>query len=382
MSNASVRDVVPFHLDLSEAEREEVADAVRTILASGKLILGRYTEAFESAFAERVGVRHAVAVSSGTSALEILLRAHGAAGKRIAVPTNTNFATVASILHVGGLPVYLDMDPATFMPTLAMLEAAHRSYGLGGAVWVHIGGLIAPDFEACVQFCRERGLFMIEDAAHAHGSRVAAGEAGSLADGGAFSFFPTKVMTTMEGGMVTTDDDGIAETARSLRNQGKRGSTFGNDHVDLGSSWRMLEVSAAMGVVQLGKLDGMVERREAGVRGVIDHLSTLGLTWCGIDHMERFSGYKLIVHVPEGVQDDVAGLKRRFRDAGVILGGGVYEKPCHLQPAFESVPHPADGLPVAEAHCPRHICPPITSGTTDEEVVRIGGALEKMLVAG
>ncbi len=373
--------VPPFYLDITAEEREKIHEAVESVLTSGRLILGPQTDAFESAFAEYVGTTHAVSVNSGTSALEIILRAKGVEGRRVAVPTNTNFATVAAILHAGGQPVFVDMTEATFMPTVAMLAQAHEREPLAGAVWVHIGGLVAPDFAEAVAYCREQGLFMIEDAAHAHGSATSHGKAGALADAGAFSFFPTKVMTTLEGGMITTDDAAIADKARSLRNQGKGSATFGNRHVDLGNSWRLNEISAAIGVIQLRKLDAMVARRTRVASIVCERLERLGLGWCRFDHMTAFSGYKVIVRIPESDARTADDLKAACREAGAIIGGGVYDAPCHLQPVFEHVPHPPGGLPVAERWCPRHLCPPITSGMTEADAERVADAFEAVFGA-
>ena len=117
-------------------------------MRSGTLILGPYTREFEEAFAKYIGVTHAVAVKTGTSALEVLLAAHDAEGKRVA--SNTNFASVAAIVRTGGEPVFMDMTQEYFV------------------MWVHIGGIIAPDFPKIVDYCRSKKLFLIEDAAHAH----------------------------------------------------------------------------------------------------------------------------------------------------------------------------------------------------------------------
>jgi dTDP-4-amino-4,6-dideoxygalactose transaminase len=373
------RAVQPFALDLSADEIAELQADLATILRSGSLILGPYTERFEDEFAKYVGCQHAVAVNSGTSALEVLLRAHDAEGRGIAVPTNTNFATVAAILRAGGRPRFLDMSARTFMPTLAMLEAAHVRYELAGVVWVHIGGLISPDFMEIVSFCRRNGMFLIEDAAHAHGSRFAGRQAGTLADGGAFSFFPTKVMTTMEGGMVTTDSDEIAQRARSLRNQGKRGVKFGGLHHDLGSSWRILEIAAAMGVIQLRNLDRMIAHRDRVARRLRQTLEMLGVPFCDFAHMDRASHYKLIVLCDANVSIDE--VRRRFAESGVMLGGSVYEIPCHRQPVFGALPSAADALPGAEYWCPRHICPPITSRMNDDEIERVVQVFQSILPA-
>ncbi len=370
--------VKPFFLDLTEDEIAELQSCLAEILLSGNLILGHFTEQFEDEFARYVGCRYAISLNSGTSALETLLRIHGAQGKQVGVPTNTNFATPAAIIRAGGNPVFLDMTPETFMPDLRILQAAYDQNELSGVVWVHIGGLISPDFVRVAEFCRKNGLFLIEDAAHAHGSRMAEKHAGTFGDGGAFSFFPTKVMTTFEGGMIATDDAEVASLAKSYRNQGKPANQkFGCEHHVLGNSWRMLEISAAMGLIQLRKLDEMVARRTKAASAFKEGLYNAGISYCDFGHMDSASNYKFIIRYDEDASVDE--MKSRFQAEGVILGAGVYEKPCHQQPVFADIPIPPQGLPVAEALCPKHICPPLTSGMTDSDVERVVLALKKCL---
>lgn len=370
-------DVKPFFLDLTENEVVGLESTFGGILRSGQLILNRYTEQFESEFAARMGVPYAVATSSGTASLVMLLRAHHAMGKKVAVPTNTNFASAAAVLHVGGMPVFMDMDCETFAPTLDMLKEAHAMSHIDGVVWVHIGGLISPEFPQVVEYCKAHALFLIEDAAHAHGSQLGGICAGAFADGGAFSFFPTKVMTTMEGGMVTTHSKDVADLMRSLRNQGKGASKFGSDHLHLGSSWRLSEIAAAIGLVQLGKLDQMLDVRAQAATRMAQVLDELKVPYCRFDHMDRASQYKLIIRYTQDATIDE--MKSQFKSLGIILGGGVYDRTCHQQEVFKDVPIRDGGFPVADEFCPRHICPPLTSGLSTGDVDRVVAAFRQVL---
>ena len=368
--------ISPFYLDLTDQEIAGLERALGEILRGGTLILGPHTKRFENEFADYVGVKHGVAVNSGTSALEILLTAHGANGKRVAVASNTNFASVAAIIRAGGEPVFMDMTEAYFVPDLDILKYTVEKYKVSGVLWVHIGGIINPDFIDVAAYCQSNGLFLLEDAAHAHGSSINGVKAGALADGGAFSFFPTKVMTTTEGGMVTTDDEEVAALARSMRNQGKRSGNYGGLHSDLGSSWRMSELSAYMGLVMLTKLDAMVARRSQAAAKIAMKLDQLGVEYCRTDHMDQASNYKFIIRLAEG--KGYEDFKARLREEGVACGGGVYEVPCHLHPVFRDIPYEEGELAVTEALCPRHICPPITSGTTTDNIESMNRALEKV----
>lgn len=369
----------PFYFHLTDDEIDRFLEGSRAVLESGMLILGRQTAEFEERFAEFVGTRHAIAVNSGTSALEILLKIKNVEGKTVLVPTNTNFATAAAVLYARGRVRYLDMDENTFAPTLDMVRAEVErtdAEPVAGLVWVHIGGIVSPEFPAGVEYCRERGLFVIEDAAHAHGSALGGVNAGNLADAGAFSFFPTKVMTTFEGGMITTNDAADADLARSFRNQGKRGVAFGGLHHDLGNSHRITEVGALLGIIQLAKLPEMLTRRQRAYERISRHLAAAGIPYVSADHMDRASHYKLIVRLPDGVSAVEA--KAMLAEDGIVLGGGVYEIPCHQQPVFEGR-IPSASLPVADYWCPRHICPPLTGGMTDDEADRVGAALARLL---
>lgn len=371
------KQLKPFFLDFTESEIELIQNEMGEILRSGQLILGKHTQAFEFEFARYVGSKYAITLNTATSALEVLCVLKGSRGKKIAVPSNTNFASVASIIRSGGTPIFMDMTLDYFSPNLEILRATNEKYGLDGVMWVHIGGIIAPDFIDVVEYCRAHKIFLIEDAAHAHGSWMNGFSAGTFADGGAFSFFPTKVMTTMEGGIITTNSEEEAMLVRSFRNQGKRYSEYGGAHYDLGSSWRMSEIGAFMGLVQLAKLDSMVRTRSEAVKIISDRMDKLSLTYCSTSHMDQASQYKFIIKLPSEKRHD--DTKKQLAEYGVICGGGVYEVPCHLQPVFANIKTSRNELLTTEEWCPRHICPPITSNTTVEDALQIADAIEKVI---
>ncbi|TDI82511.1 MAG: DegT/DnrJ/EryC1/StrS aminotransferase family protein [Caldithrix sp.] len=364
----------PFYLDLTDREISDIQEKLGEILHGGNLILAKYTDEFEHEFAGYVGSKYAVSLNSCTSALEVLLTIKGAKDRRVAVPTNTNFASVAAILRAGGTPVYMDMTIDYFVPNLDILKfTVEKHPDVAGVLWVHIGGIIPPDFEKVVEFCRQKHRFLIEDCAHAHGSELNGIKAGNFADGGAFSFFPTKVMTTTEGGMITTNSEKVASRVKSFRNQGKRGGDYGGLHHDLGNSWRMSEIEAYMGLVQLVKLDEMIAVRRQAVDVLMPFLKESKIDFCEISHMGRASLYKFIIRIENEVT--VGELKEKFKSRGVVLGGSVYEVPCHMQPVFKDVRFDPEDVKVATELCPKHICPPITSGTTSEDVRQIATAI-------
>src|SRR5256712_5650593 len=183
MGKKEMVEIKPFYFDLNAEEIGEFQEGAAKILRSGTLILGEYTTQFEKAFAAFIGTKHAVAVNSGSTALEILLRLEQVSGKVVLVPTNTNFATVAAIIRAGGHVRYLDMDQKTFAPTLAMVQAElERTPAIAGVVWVHIGGVISPAVPGVFKGCGSRRLFVVGDAAPAHGGELGGGKAGELAN--------------------------------------------------------------------------------------------------------------------------------------------------------------------------------------------------------
>ncbi|MBN2243421.1 MAG: DegT/DnrJ/EryC1/StrS family aminotransferase [Acidobacteria bacterium] len=356
-------------------DRIWIAERIQEVLASGQLTLGRYGADFEKKFAQLCGVRHAIAVNSGTSALEIILRSLGIAGRDVLVPTNTFFATAAAVVHAGGNPILVDMDPNSFAVRPEDIRKAITAK-TAGMVVVHIGGIVSSQTQALVDLVEEKGLWIVEDAAHAHGSSYHGTAAGTFGIAGSFSFYPTKVMTSAEGGMIVTDDDHIAEESRILRDQGKASFTV-NAHVRLGYNWRMSEPHAIIGLKHLERLPAMIEERRA-VASIYDK---------GLEEFENLCPLK----IPDGGicnyykyiavmknQLDRKALKAELRDRyGVSLAGEVYEEPLHKQPVFaQYAPGP---LPVSEDLCARHICLPVFSGMTPSEAAQVLDALKKVI---
>ena len=235
------------------ADRAEIAAAVAEILASGALTLGPYGGRFEEAFAAAHDAAHAVAVSSGTAALNIALQVANVAGRDVVVPANTFYATAAAVLQAGARPVFADVDAGTFALN-ATTTAPALTPRTAAVVAVHIGGLISPQIDELRALCDERGIAWVEDAAHAHGATFDGRFAGSFGAAAAFSFYPTKVVTSGEGGMVLTGSEALAQEARIYRDQGK-GAFGANHHVRLGSAWRMSELHAATGLVHLRRME-------------------------------------------------------------------------------------------------------------------------------
>lgn len=361
-------------------DRARILDLVDRSLQSGSLTLGGEGWAFEEGFAKRHDVTHAVATSSGTSALEIILRALDVEGRQVVVPANTFFATAAAALHAGAAVRFADADAATLSVSAATVEAAVTA-ATGVVVVVHIGGMICPDIEAIAELCERRGITLVEDAAHAHGSRWRGRSAGTFGRAAAFSFYPTKVVASAEGGMIVTDDDRLADEARIYRDQGK-GSFLGGGHVRLGSAWRMSEVHAAIGRVHLDRLDEFIAVRRRVAEGYDRALAGVaGITVVAEPAGSVRNVYKYPVLLDPEVDPTVVG--SRLKERGISLSGQVYAVPLHLEPVFSGLADavPVGGLPVAEDVCARHICLPVHSDMTDSEMDEVVSAMCFVLTA-
>ena len=241
--------VPPASISFSNEDISNITEEISECLRTGALTLGQNGRQFEEEFAALCRVPYAVAVNSGTSALEIILRAIGVQNREVIVPTNTFFATAAAVIHAGGRVRFADCEPGSFALDLGSLRECLNA-NTAAIIVVHIGGLITPRISEISDVCKQVGVPLIEDAAHAQGSTLGGRPAGSFGVAAAFSFYPTKVMTSCEGGMITTSDEAIYHEALIYRDQGKEGFTT-NYHVRLGYNWRMSEPHAIIGRAQL-----------------------------------------------------------------------------------------------------------------------------------
>lgn len=367
------RAVPAARIDFAPEDRAWIADRIQEVLASGQLTLGRFGKEFESAFAALCGTKYAVAVNSGTSALEIILRSMGVEGREVIVPTNTFFATAAAVVHAGGRPLLADVDPESM--SLSAEDAERRlTPKTCGIVTVHIGGLVSPGIEALQDLARRKGLWLVEDAAHAHGSAHGGVRAGAFGTAAAFSFYPTKVMTSAEGGMIVTNDERLDQEARIYRDQGKASFTQ-NAHVRMGYNWRMSEPHAIIGLRHLQRLPAMLADRQRAAALYDRELRE----WArcrplAVPSNDSCNYYKYVAFLAKGV--DRASVKREMKERfRVSLAGEVYEMPLHAQPVFREMA--SGSLPVAEDVCARHVCLPVYSGMQEQDVRLVLDGLRK-----
>ncbi|HZW54655.1 MAG TPA: DegT/DnrJ/EryC1/StrS family aminotransferase [Nitrososphaerales archaeon] len=350
---------------------EELSDGFKEILRSGRLTLGKYTSEFERQFADYIGVKHAIAANSGTSTLEMIYRAIGVEGKEVIVPTNTHIATSNAVLYAGGRPILSDIEKSSLCLDAedAFSKVTERTRAL---VVVHIAGLIHPRIDEIRERCEQLGIVLVEDAAHAHGATRDGKKAGSLSRAASFSFYPAKVITSIEGGMITTDDPEIAKVARQLRNHG---SDSGGHQVRLGNNWRMSEVHSMIGLKQLQKIEEILAKKNEVARLYSEILGDEeSLNLIEIPPNTRHSYYKFPVTLSRMV--NVGKLQISLKETYRIETGTIYYPPCHLQPVYKQLFKTHEGmLPVSEDVLKRTIALPIYAGMERPEASYVAESL-------
>lgn len=298
----------------------EEKQAVLEVLDSGIIAQGPRTKAFEEAFAAMCGTRHAVATSSGTTALHIALLAHDIGpGDEVITSPFTFIASANSALYVGARPVFVDIDPRTFNLNPELIEAAvtPRTRAI---MPVHLFGLPC-DMDPILRIAEKHNLAMIEDACQSHGATYKGRKAGSFGTG-TFSLYPTKNITSGEGGMITTDSDEVAELCRVIRNHGMRRRYY---HDQLGYNFRMTDIHAAIGLAQIGKLEQYNRKRQENAAYYDAHLKGV-VTPCvpqGYGHVY----HQYTVRVPGGRRDAL----REYLKEREIGSEVYYPVPIHRQ---------------------------------------------------
>jgi perosamine synthetase len=343
---------------------DEEARVLDEVLRSGMLAQGERVNEFEQSFSKYSGVQNSVAVSNGTVALDVALKTVGIQqGDEVITPSFTFIATANSVLFQGAKPVFADIDEKTFTinPNDVVEKLTAKTKAIIG---VHLFG--HPfELKAVQEICEDHHLILIEDAAQAHGAEYNGKKVGSFGIG-CFSFYPTKNMTTGEGGMITTSSDTIAETCRLLRNHGQ-GEKY--HHITLGYNYRMTDLEAALGIVQLRKLDGFNEKRIKNADYFNEHVTISGLKL-----PYKKDGVKHVYHqYAVTIEDDFPMSRAEFmqylRDKGI--GCAIhYPLPIHQQPFYQGLGYTDENVrcPVATAVAKKIVSLPVHPAVQEEDL--------------
>ena len=353
-------DIKGLKIYFTDKQKNKILEDVKDILDSGQLAAGKYVQSFEQNWSKLNNCKFGVAVSSGGAALEVLFRSLDLKDKEVIVPTNTFIATYNSAMSAGAKPILADVS---YKNMCLDLENIKKNYNenTGAVCLVHIGGIITSEIEEIKKFCDEKKIYLIEDAAHAHGSTFNNKYSGEFGIGAAYSFFSTKTFTSGEGGMVLMNDEDLYKKCSSMRDYGKK-SQWESVHTVFSNNFRMSNLTASVGNSHISEISNFLAKRQK----IADYYSA-NLS----DKYERVlpdgkSGwYKYIVYLPKELNKKE--FKENCKNQGLGLPGGVYDQPIHLQPVMKE--H-LDGksFPIAEEVCERHICLPIYPNLAKEEI--------------
>ena len=344
--------------------REE-EEAVLNVLRSGVLASSSKVKEFEERFAEYVGVKYAVATSSGTTALHLALLSLGIGkGDEVIVPSFSFIATANAILFCGAKPVFCDIDPKTYNIDTDKIEKliTNRTKAI---LPVHLYGQPA-DLKPIMEIAEKYDLYVIGDAAQAHGAEYDGKKIGSFGDVECFSFYPTKNMTTGEGGMITTNSKDIAERARSLGNHGREKTQWGYEHMRLGYNYRMTDMEAAIGIEQLKKLDRFNDARIKNARFYDEELEEVeGIVTPYVMENAKHVYHQYTIRVKRKKREKLIEI---FKKKGI--GYGIYyPKPLHFYPHLRKFAH--DDLKNSENVADEVISIPVHSGLREEDLALV-----------
>jgi perosamine synthetase len=351
---------------------ENDIEAVVSVLRSRRLSLGQKLEELERAIANYIGVPHAIAVSSGTAALHLCVRALGVGnGDEVIVPSFTFIAVANAVCYERATPVFVDIHPQSWNLDPGRIEPAITTR-TAAIIVPHTFGRSA-DLSAIVSIAHRHNLYVIEDACEAIGAEWQGQKVGGIGDLGVFAFYPNKLITTGEGGAVVTRDSSVATRIRALRNQGRYGSEDWFQHSDLGYNYRISELNCALGTEQLKRIDTMLKRRDEIASQYSDILKGCPELTVPVPSIDRISWFAYVVRLREEfTQQDRDWIFRRMLARGIEVGR--YFAPVHLQPIYRSGSVPRN-LPVTDLVAPRAIALPFFNRIKDSEIEEVCGLL-------
>ena len=359
-----------------------------TILETGGLIQGAHVKEFEDDACQMFDVKNAVATTSCGTGLETVLIASGIKGKRFIVPTQTFAASVNCIIRTGNTPLIVDVDSETQCLSLDIIKE-NMTDDMGGVVLVHMSGLITPEMEEIEKYCKDNNLFLLTDDAHSYGAQVYNPYkderrcAGTFGDAGVFSFYPSKIITTGEGGMITTNDDELAEKCRVVRNHGTtrndgeyQGLDYGYTCAMPSSNYRMSEFHAVLGLAQNKYLQSFIDRRNEIADIYNERLSKV--EWLQTpfkDDTIQQTYWQYIVKITDG--RDRTETLLRLLDEYQIPTANAYSPLCHEQEIYKDYLSP-NGYKNSEEFITKIFSLPMYVEMTDEQVHYICRTIEEL----
>ena len=370
---------------IPQDDKPFIESAWKDILDTGMFIQGKYVTEFENLFAEYCGTKYAIATNSGATSLEVMLRASNIEGKKFLVPTQTFVASVSAIVRSNNIPVITDIDPVTQCINIDIIKE-NVDEDTAGIMLVHMAGMLPPDYTEIKEYCEDNGLLLVEDASHAVGASIDGIKAGNLGFAAAFSLFATKIITSGEGGMITTNNEVFAEKCRVLRNHGSvrnpgivPGLDYGVTCSVASSNYRMPEMAAAIGVTQIKRADEFVAKRNLLAERYAERLKDTDIVVPLIPENITMTWWQYIVALPEGTD-----LTLRTKFCQILLEehkvptANAYWPACHEQPAFIDYVKGYE-YPVADDLLHRHVSLPMYYEMDLEQVDYVCDSIIKVL---
>jgi len=365
-----MKQIKIFDLKFNKKEISFFLKHSKNIFNEGFFTNHTYVKRFEKEFSKSNKSRYALSTSSGTSALEIILRALDIKKKNVLVNSNTFIATGHAITNAGGKIIPIEIENKHFMMDPKDLEKKIKR-NTGAVVIVHIGGIITPHIFEIKRICKKFKVPLIEDAAQAHGSKYKNIYAGNFGDAGAISFFTTKVMTTGEGGMITTNSHKFYKKFYSLRQFGFTKNKL--KHNKVSGNYKLNEFSALLGLIELKRLKFRIRKRNYIARLYQKNLKDSQFKLLKSSDPFYCNHYKQII---------ISKIKRQkiekiFNNNNISLTGGVYYIPLHQQPIYKKQLKKYK-LPVTDYFCKNHFCPPCYPELNKKDIDSISKLLLKV----
>lgn len=369
MIKNEIQGAAPWFKD----QEKIILSEIKEVLSTGQLVNGNHVKNFENEIKNMANTKYSLAVNSGGTALELALLALDVKNKEVILPAQTFIASANSIIRAGGKPVFADIDINTncLDPEDVKKRINENTVGI---MFVHMFGLLPHSLFEIKNICDEYNLFLIEDAAHAHGARLNGQFAGSIGDVGCFSFFATKVVTTGEGGAITTNRKDIFEKVKSLHNHGRSSDGLLFDLA--GNNFRIPEISCILGIHQLKRLDEILNHRRKIANIYFDGLSLISHIKPLVKVQDNSNSYW---RFPAHLNDSINRIKFQeyMMDDFKIRITWMYEPLCHQQPIFNSQSNIS--LPNSEWSIKRLINLPIHMNVSEKDALYVIDSIDKTL---